>query len=121
MVPSTTTIHEFPVNWLYECKPVKTLIIISHNLPALSIKILPFSSSEILGFDNEVEYVDSEDPSILSSTSGGVADKDLSYCTVKTGVNDLLDYISLAVALIIPLVLGPLVVGVLQVRTNKQN
>ena len=77
---------------------------------------LLFSSSEILGFDNEVDYVDSEDPSILSSTSGGVADKDLSYCTVKTGVNDLLDYISLAVALIIPLVLGPLVVGVLQVR-----
>jgi len=72
------------------------------------------SSSEILGFENEVDYVDSEDPSILSSTSGGVADKDLSYCTVKTGVNDLLDYISLAVALIIPLVLGPLVVGVLQ-------
>ena len=43
-------------------------------------------------------------------------DKDLSYCTVKTGVNDLLDYISLAVALVIPLVLGPCVVGVLQVR-----
>ena len=78
-----------------------------------------FSSSEILGFENEVDYVDSEDPSILSSTSGGVADKDLSYCTVKTGVNDLLDYISLAVALIIPLVLGPLVVGVLQVRTKN--
>jgi len=40
--------------------------------------------------------------------------RDLSYCTVKTGVNDLLDYISIAVALVIPLVLGPCVVGVLQ-------
>ena len=85
----------------------------------LDLLIFPFSSSEILGFENEVDYVDSEDPSILSSTSGGVADKDLSYCTVKTGVNDLLDYIPLAVALIIPLVLGPLVVGVLQVRTKN--
>ena len=88
-------------------------------MQAKNLDLHIFSSSEILGFENEVDYVDSEDPSILSSTSGSVADKDLSYCTVKTGVNDLLDYISLAVALIIPLVLGPLVVGVLQVRTNK--
>ena len=42
-------------------------------------------------------------------------DVDLSYCSVKTGVNDLLDYMALAVSLIIPLVIGPLVVGVFQV------
>ena len=42
-------------------------------------------------------------------------DVDLAYCSVKTGVNDLLDYMALAVSLIIPLVIGPLVVGVFQV------
>jgi len=42
-------------------------------------------------------------------------DIDLSYCSVKTGVNDLLDYMAIAVSLVIPLVIGPLVVGVFQV------
>ena len=44
--------------------------------------------------------------------------QDISYCTVKTGVNDLLDYISLAVALVIPLIVGPCVVGIFQVRAQ---
>ncbi len=42
-------------------------------------------------------------------------DLDLTYCTVKTGINDLLDYIALVVALLIPLVMGPCVVAVGQV------
>lgn len=45
-------------------------------------------------------------------------DVDLSYCSVKTGVNDLLDYMAISVSLIIPFVIGPLVVGVLQVSTH---
>ena len=45
-------------------------------------------------------------------------DVDLSYCSVKTGVNDMLDYMSIAVSLIIPFVIGPLVVGVFQVSTT---
>ena len=44
-------------------------------------------------------------------------DVDLSYCSVKTGVNDLLDYMAITVSLIIPFVIGPLVVGVFQVST----
>jgi hypothetical protein len=40
---------------------------------------------------------------------------DLTYCTIKNGVNDLLDYIALTVALIIPLILGPGVIGLFQV------
>ena len=43
-------------------------------------------------------------------------DLDLTYCTVKTGVNDFLDYIALVVSLVIPLVLGPGLAGVGQVR-----
>ena len=58
--------------------------------------------------------------SSIVTPGGPLSDKDLAYCSVKTGVNDLLDYISLAVALIIPLVLGPCVVGVLQVTPDTQ-
>ena len=47
-------------------------------------------------------------------------DVDLSYCSVKTGVNDLLDYMAISVSLIIPFVIGPLVVGVFQVREMYQ-
>lgn len=43
---------------------------------------------------------------------------DLTYCTVKTGLNDLLDYIALIVALVLPLILGPCLVGLCQVRTD---
>ena len=42
-------------------------------------------------------------------------DLDLTYCTVKTGVNDFLDYIALVVSLVIPLILGPGLAGVGQV------
>ena len=36
MVPTrTTTIHEFPVNGLYECKPVKTIR--GNKKPTLSV------------------------------------------------------------------------------------
>ena len=44
-----------------------------------------------------------------------IRDVDLSYCSVKTGVNDLLDYMAISVSLIIPFVIGPLIVGVFQV------
>ena len=40
---------------------------------------------------------------------------DLTYCSVKTGVNDLLDYIALFVALVLPLLVGPGAVAVFQV------
>ena len=41
---------------------------------------------------------------------------ELSYCSVKNGVNDMLDYIALVVALVAPLIIGPCIVGVFQVR-----
>ena len=40
-----------------------------------------------------------------------------SYCSVKNGVNDMLDYIALLVALVAPFIIGPCIVGVFQVRT----
>ena len=45
-------------------------------------------------------------------------DLDLTYCTVKTGVNDFLDYIALVVSLVIPLILGPGLAGVGQVSAE---
>ena len=58
----------------------------------------------------------------VATTAGGGEDYsnprrdvDLSYCSVKTGVNDLLDYMAITVSLIIPFVVGPLVIGVFQV------
>ena len=48
-------------------------------------------------------------------------DLDLTYCTVKTGVNDFLDYIALIVALVIPLILGPGLAGVGQVSPERTN
>ncbi len=43
-------------------------------------------------------------------------DVDLTYCTVKTGVNDLLDYLSIVVSLALPLLLGPGLLLVFQVK-----
>ena len=40
---------------------------------------------------------------------------ELSYCSVKNGVNDMLDYIALVVALVSPFIIGPCIVGVFQV------
>ena len=40
---------------------------------------------------------------------------DLTYCAVKTGLNDLLDYLSFSATLVIPLVIGPCFTGLLQV------
>ena len=37
------------------------------------------------------------------------------YCSVKNGVNDMLDYIALVVALVAPFIIGPCIVGVFQV------
>ena len=39
---------------------------------------------------------------------GGARKEELTVCTVKTGLNDFLDYISLAVSLVLPAGLGPL-------------
>ena len=56
---------------------------------------------------------------------GTPRDMDLTYCTVRTGVNDLLDYIAIMVSFVLPLIIGPCIVGVLQVREtmleNKNN
>ena len=52
----------------------------------------------------------------MSSPLG--VDLDLTYCTVKTGVNDFLDYIALVVSLVIPLILGPGLAGVGQVSAE---
>ena len=38
---------------------------------------------------------------------GGFREEELTVCTVKTGVNDFLDYISLAITLVLPFVFGP--------------
>ena len=51
-----------------------------------------------------------------SMSSPFAADLDLTYCTVKTGVNDFLDYIAIVISLVIPLILGPGLAGVGQVR-----
>jgi hypothetical protein len=40
---------------------------------------------------------------------------ELSHCSVKNGVNVMLDYIALVVALVAPLIIGPCIVGVFQV------
>ena len=57
-----------------------------------------------------------------NSNSGGpssirvdATEDELSYCSVKNGVNDMLDYIALVVALVAPLIIGPCIVGVFQV------
>ena len=50
-----------------------------------------------------------------TNVTAPIRDVDLSYCSVKTGVNDLLDYMAISVSLIIPFVIGPLIVGVFQV------
>ena len=53
-----------------------------------------------------------EEKSIVIPTRATV---ELSYCSVKNGVNDMLDYIALVVALVVPLIIGPCIVGVFQV------
>ncbi len=54
----------------------------------------------------------------IAPSAGTPRDMDLTYCTVKTGVNDLLDYIALMVAFVLPLVIGPCAVAVFQVRAS---
>ena len=44
---------------------------------------------------------------------------ELSYCSVKNGVNDMLDYIALVVALVAPFIIGPCIVGVFQVISSQ--
>ncbi len=53
-----------------------------------------------------------------SPSVGTPRDVDLTYCTVRTGMNDLLDYLSVAVSLVLPLILGPVAAIVLQVTTH---
>lgn len=53
---------------------------------------------------------------MVPPSQGTPRSMDLTYCTVKTGLNDLLDYIALMVALIIPLIMGPCLVGLFQVQ-----
>ena len=43
----------------------------------------------------------------------------IGHCTIKNGVNDMLDYIALVVALVAPFIIGPCIVGVFQVRLFK--
>ena len=61
------------------------------------------------------ERILQEQLSSIPPSLGTPRNLDLTYCTVKTGVNDLLDYIALVVALLLPLALGPCIVGVFQV------
>ena len=71
-----------------------------------------------------IQLIAEEDPRkkyLLAASNGTnitapIRDVDLSYCSVKTGVNDLLDYMAISVSLIIPFVIGPLIVGVFQVN-----
>jgi hypothetical protein len=55
-------------------------------------------------------------PTELLATEAAVAE--LTYCTVRTGVDDMLDYLAIVVALILPLALGPGFVAVFQVITS---
>ena len=43
------------------------------------------------------------------------ASVELHHCSVKNGVNDMLDYIALVVALVAPFIIGPCIVGIFQV------
>lgn len=64
---------------------------------------------------------------IKSTTSASTSGPDMSnqhpasvelhHCSVKNGVNDMLDYIALVVALVAPFIIGPCIVGIFQVCT----
>lgn len=56
----------------------------------------------------------------IAPSLGTPRNLDLTYCTVKTGVNDILDYIALVVALILPFIVGPCLVGFFQVSNKKE-
>ena len=79
-----------------------------------------------------LEYLEADDDQFVNSNeeqqSGHISEEpnpkmaatdhtavELSYCSVKNGVNDMLDYIALVVALVAPLIIGPCIVGVFQV------
>ena len=53
--------------------------------------------------------------SSIPPSLGTPRDMDLTYCTVKTGLNDLLDYLAIMITIVFPLLLGPCLVGLLQV------
>ncbi len=55
--------------------------------------------------------------SLMSPPSVGTPrEVDLTYCSVKTGFNDLIDYLTLTVTFVVPLVLGPCAAIIFQVR-----
>lgn len=102
--------------------PLRTLA----DGPTTRQKILVVSIwlfSAIFGFLTCVpeKFVHDQEPDRLQSYRKDPvkeAEKDsleLSYCSVKNGVNDMLDYIALVVALVAPLIIGPCIVGVFQV------
>ena len=64
------------------------------------------SSPQVFG----VEMLDNVDTHVRKKVVmiGGARKEELTVCTVKTGLNDFLDYISLAVSLVLPAGLGPL-------------
>ena len=63
--------------------------------------------------EQEAEQI-SEEPNPKMAATDHTA-VELSYCSVKNGVNDMLDYIALVVALVAPFIIGPCIVGVFQV------
>ena len=63
--------------------------------------------------EQEAEHI-SEEPNPKMAATDHTA-VELSYCSVKNGVNDMLDYIALVVALVAPFIIGPCIVGVFQV------
>ena len=64
------------------------------------------------------QIIEQQMRTMIPPSQGTPRDMDLTYCTVKTGLNDLLDYIAIAVALILPMIIGPFLVAIFQVSNT---
>ena len=78
------------------------------------------SVSVLLSADENGGKIQTTYDAIVSNTSAQNTIKskkelELTFCSMKNGVNDMLDYIALMVALVAPLIIGPCIVGVFQV------
>lgn len=68
-------------------------------------------SSDQVFLTNNLDSNSEPNPKMAATDHTAV---ELSYCSVKNGVNDMLDYIALVVALVAPFIIGPCIVGVFQ-------
>jgi len=95
------------------------------------VEVVPTSTIPVLSTKPVVKFRATPTPSMIMTSTpinekhkgkgedgvdgAVIPDFELSYCSVKNGVNDLLDYIALVVALVAPLIIGPCIVGIFQV------